>query len=360
MKKTYLKKRVDVALKERVSWIFDTFDNVIVSTSGGKDSSVCFDAILTEAEKRQREFYCFFLDREAEYSNTIETVRKQMHASSLVIPMWYQIEMSIFSPTEIIDRPFIAWDEGNKKRWMRKKEKISIKKIESDHPVQFYEFLYWIAQAWNDKTCFVIGMRSDESLERYMAVTKYPAVDGKKWTSKSAGKPINVYPIYDFTFTDVWKYLYDKKVYYNKIYDFMWGKNFNKQQMRVSSLINLYGYKSLTTLAEFEPTTYQKLLSRGIGGIATSELYAKEDTIFSNKNLPKAYSTWLGYRDYLLQNSNFNVDKFIKVFASQPKNEYHYKKQVKALLVNHIAPATRLVTYTKKDISISNKWEDLL
>ena len=62
MTRIYKQKNVFEAAKERIKWIFDNFENVSVSVSGGKDSSVVFDLCHKEAVKRNRIIECFFLD----------------------------------------------------------------------------------------------------------------------------------------------------------------------------------------------------------------------------------------------------------------------------------------------------------
>ena len=43
--KMYLNKTVFDAAKERISWLFDNFENVIVGVSGGKDSTVVLNLL---------------------------------------------------------------------------------------------------------------------------------------------------------------------------------------------------------------------------------------------------------------------------------------------------------------------------
>lgn len=49
LKQVYFQKTVDVAARERMSYIFDEFENIIVSISGGKDSTVLCWLALQEA-----------------------------------------------------------------------------------------------------------------------------------------------------------------------------------------------------------------------------------------------------------------------------------------------------------------------
>ena len=44
------------------------------------------------------------------------------------------------------------------------------------------------------------------------------------WTTKMKNNNITAYPLYDWNFHDVWRYIYDNQLRYNKIYDYMWKK----------------------------------------------------------------------------------------------------------------------------------------
>lgn len=325
------------ATKKRIEWIFDNYKSIIVSVSGGKDSSVCFHLIHTEAEKRKTKFYCFFLDQEVEYQSSIDIIYDEMTRSKYVIPLWYQIPLKMRNATTINEHSLYlnAWYENERHLWMRKKVNFSIKENKTNVN-RFYPFLRWHGKQWDKNSCFVVGLRSEESLYRYRALTKYPAVDNKFWTSKNIGSDaINIYPVYDWTFEDIFKFIYENKIKYNKVYDFMHTKKFSINEMRVSNLIHIQAFKCLTCLHEFEPITYEKLLNRGISGIHTAAIYAKEKTIYNTKTLPKNFSSWKEYRDHLLQTQP-EVKKWKKKFYSMNKNEKTYKLQVNVILKNDI------------------------
>ena len=74
LRQVYIQKKVDVAAKERISYIFDNFENIIVSVSGGKDSTVMCWLALQEAKKRNRKIGIFFLDEEVVYQSTIDQI----------------------------------------------------------------------------------------------------------------------------------------------------------------------------------------------------------------------------------------------------------------------------------------------
>jgi predicted phosphoadenosine phosphosulfate sulfurtransferase len=55
------------AAKRRISAVFDDFENICVSVSGGKDSTVLAHLVLSEGARRGRRVMIFFLDEEVDY-----------------------------------------------------------------------------------------------------------------------------------------------------------------------------------------------------------------------------------------------------------------------------------------------------
>jgi len=333
MKRKYLGKNVLEAARERIAFIFDTFEHIYVSVSGGKDSTALYHLALEEAIKRDRKINLFYLDQEVEYAATIDVVRTMM-AHPNVVPMWYQVPIYMTNSTSYEEDMLYAWSEGAE--WLRPKEDISIKSISDPYPQRFYKFFNWF-EAWQpDGSAFLVGLRAEEGITRYRAVTKYPGYKGIKWTTKSSNsKSYKMYPIYDWGMGDVWKYIYDNQFSYNDIYNkiFMNGTSiYNK--MRVSNLIHEKSFKCLTDLQVLEPDTFEKVIKR-IKGTHCAALYAKENMIYSNGKLPNAFKKWLEYRDYLL--ATIPTEKryrFVKRFADQPKDEYTFRQQCKQLLIN--------------------------
>jgi len=330
--KTYKDINVLEASKKRISYIFDNFKNINISISGGKDSTVLYYLVLQEAIKRNRQFTAFFLDQEAEYENTIKIIKLQMN-NKYVIPNWYQIPIYMTNATSIDNYFLYAWGENEK--WMREKNPLGIHSIKEQYPKRFYDFFNWYEKNKLD-TAFLVGLRADESLTRFRAVTKYKGYNGLKWSSGNEKTSYKFYPIYDWGCYDVWKFIYEYKIPYNKIYDLMFKNNYSiYNAMRVSNLIHEKAYKCLIDLPKFEPDTYNKLCKR-ISGISTASRYASEKLIFSNKNLPKHYKCWLDFRNFLLNGleNEHHKDIFIKRFGKQPQNEKIYQKQVGQLLIN--------------------------
>lgn len=351
-------KNVLQAARERISFIFDEFENIHVSISGGKDSTVLLYLTLQEAELRKRKIHVFFLDQEAEYQATIDIIKSQMN-HPLIIPEWYQVPIYMTNATSYSDYFLYAFGEGEK--WMRPKDKVAIHSITDEYPKRFYEFFPYIEKK-DPSAAYLIGLRAEEGITRFRAVTKYAGYKGLRWSTLTDSGAARFYPIYDWPWNSVWRFIYDFNLPYNKMYDLMFWSNYSVYKMRVSNLIHEKSYKCLIDLPKFEPETYDKLCER-ISGISTASRYASEKLIFSNKKLPSHYSSWKEFRDFLLSNIPHpdQRDKFIKRFDKQEKNERVYQAQVGQLLINDYENSRSFdPKKEEKQLKIKEKWMQIL
>lgn len=356
--KTYLTQNVLDAARGRISMLFDYFETVIVSVSSGKDSSVLYTLCLQEAMCRGRKIKAFFMDQEAEYESSIVVIRDMM-SHECVIPLWYQVPLYMTNATSYSDYFLYAWGPGEE--WMRDKDSLAIQDIDEDYPKRFYEFINWFENK-DTSAAYLVGLRADESITRYRAVTKWPGWNGIKWGSAKGDVKV-FYPIYDWTVYDVWKFIYDYNIKYNKIYDLMFMDGYSiYRKMRVSNLIHEKSFKCLVDLPRFEPETYDRLCRR-IGGIAAASRYAHEKLIFDNKTLPRHYTLWKEFRDFLLENipNQEHRDRFKKRFAGQQETESMYQGQVGQLLINDYENSRPFDTKRDERVRrIKEKWMELL
>lgn len=362
--KLYLDKDVLTAAKERVSLMFDDFENIVCSFSGGKDSQVMVELALEEAEKRGRKLNLFFLDQEAEYQATIDLMEKYMSKDS-VNPYWFQVPYYMTNSTSFKDEMLYAWGEGEE--WIREKHELAIHTLDAEYPQRFYAFIEWFEKQWApDTTCFLVGLRAEESLNRFRAVVKNPGYKKYYWTTGGKDSPIKAYPLYDWTFEDIWIYISNRNIEYNKVYDYLYALGNDIANLRVSNLVHEKSFSCLTTLQSFEPDTYNKLLKR-LNGIHVAARYAEENSVFKTRERPEAFKTWKEYRDFLLETTPLkNKDRFIKRFQNQPDAEITYKGQCRQLLLNDWE--NNLPVATKKDVekrkrkkeNFIKKWKEIL
>lgn len=344
----YSKDSVLEASINRIEFIFDNFENIIVSISGGKDSTVVAYLMLLEAKKRKRKIGLYFLDEEVIYQSTNNQIEYLINLfPDNSYPLWYQIEFKLTNSTSLTEGQLISWENGKHKIWMRSKNEKSIKYRDWDKEEEtiknkskgfgFYDAIDNIEKTHRN-TCFILGIRAVESMNRWRAVAKNPLlINNKKiyWGSKKSNGNYNLYPIYDWNYFDIWKYIYDNKLKYSKIYDYQFKKGIGISEMRVSSLIHEKAFKSIVDLPEFEPKTYDKLLKR-IKGISLAQETGKNSKLFRVRKLPKNYNSWLEYKNFLLKTypDKLKKDIFIKRYSKQLNNEYVARQQCRQLILN--------------------------
>lgn len=373
LKQVYIRDNVRDAAEKRISYIFDEFENIIVSISGGKDSTVLCWMALQEARRRNRRIGIFFLDEEVVYQSTIEQVTWLMNLyPENTVRIWFQFPFKLTNATSLIDSQLICWEPGKHNIWMRSKVSYSIQHPPWDKNKQtvrdknkgfgFYDVLDNF-QASRDHTAFLVGLRATESMNRFRAVAKNPGYKDCYWCSKihKAEGSDSFYPLYDWNFSDIWKYIYDNNIRYSKIYDYQFKKGMPQNEIRVSSLIHEKAFKALVELPEFEPKTYDKLLKR-IKGIQIGNLYGKDARMLRARKLPKNYKTWMQYRDFLLETYPDESKKqiFVKRYAAQLNNNYVARQQCRQLLLNDYENNLPVDNREDPREETLKKWRELL
>ena len=328
-------KDVDVltAARARLAFVFDRFSRVVVSVSAGKDSTVLRHLACAEAARRGRRITLFFLDQEAEYQSTIDLIKQWMSDAS-IDPQWYQVPIRMTNATSHLEYFLYAWEPGA--RWVRDKHPLAIHEIAESYPQRFYPFFDWYEQRAPTPTAFLVGLRSKESLNRFRAVTRAGGYEDVSWsTATKTPGTFRFYPIYDWTFGDIWKYIADNELRYNAHYDRMFAKHGdNISKMRVSNLIHEKAFRSLADLQEFEPDTYERLLGR-LRGVHAAALYATDQHVFNARTLPAGFTSWGAYRDYLVASTPLDRrGRFVSRFAKQADDEETHRMQCQQVLCN--------------------------
>ena len=323
----------------RIRLLYDTHDDIIVSMSGGKDSTVMFHLALMIAEERNRlPLKVFWLDQEAELGMTVTYMDKIMRRPD-VKPYWFQIPFDFTNSLSANSNFIRVWDETQKDKWIHPKSDISIKENPSKYN-RFHDLVADLPEYCTDSyNCAVlVGMRVNESLNRRVAIMHGKGrFMGETWCrGKSKGKKTQVFwPIYDFTNDDIWTAIAKNKWDYNKAYDVMYRWGVPKRAMRVSALIHETAWHSIEMLHEFESDTYNRFIAR-VPGVSTFDHAFDEGGVIPRK-LPFAFKDWKEYRDYLLV--KIVKPEYWDLFRKRWKNQHGenwYRVHVLEIVLNDI------------------------
>lgn len=335
--KKYLDKSVHQASTERISEVFDNFERIYISFSGGKDSTVMTHLVMREAKKRNRVVGLLIIDLEAQYSATIDHIHDIIDLYRDNIDLhWFCGELLLRNAVSNYEPKWVCWDEEKKNLWVREKPELASDLNTYDFYVpkmEFEEFMVifgkWYSQ---EKLCAAfIGIRSDESLHRYRAIVSQKnnlTFNGHKWTTKIFKNVYNVYPLYDWRTEDIWVFHAKHELPHNKVYDMMTRAGVKLSNQRLCQPYGDDQKKGLWLYHILEPNTWYKLLNR-VSGVNSGALYVQENGSVSGNhhiNKPEGH-TWESYTNFLLKTLPDKIqihykERFIKFMAGWKQRGY--------------------------------------
>jgi predicted phosphoadenosine phosphosulfate sulfurtransferase len=326
--KVYTDKNVLEASTERISKVFDSFDRIYVSFSGGKDSSVMLHLVMQEAIKRNRIVGVLIIDLEAQYNDTIIHIEHMVEMYKNNIDLhWICAELLLRNAVSNYQPRWVCWDEDKKEVWVREKPKHAADLSQYDFYVpkmEFEEFMVIFGE-WYSKgqlTAAFIGIRADESLHRYRAIVSRKdglMYNNWKWTTKVSSKLFNIYPIYDWRTEDIWIFNgKNKGLPHNRVYDKMMMAGVKISQQRLCQPYGDDQRKGLWLYHILEPYTWYKLVAR-VNGVNSGALYIQENgnmTGYNKITKPNGH-TWESFCNLLLstmpkKTSEHYKERFIK------------------------------------------------
>lgn len=302
---------LDAAL-QRLEWVFDTFEKVCLSFSGGKDSSVLFHLAAAVARHKGKKFDVLFIDWEAQFSLTIQHIHsmKARYVDVTSHFWWVALPLTTVNGVSQHQPEWTAWEPGAE--WVRQPppDAITCPKFFPfyRHAMTFEEFVpafaEWLARG--KSLASLTGIRTDESLHRYMALTSLTKMrfsTDTPWTTASvSGFSYNCYPLYDWKTRDIWIFHARTKLPSNPLYDLMLRAGVPLRNMRVCEPFGPEQRRGLWLYHVLEPETWEKLCRR-VAGAHCGAIYANEtgDYYALRKKIRKpAHHTWRSYAMFLL------------------------------------------------------------
>lgn len=303
------------ATQRRLKLIFEEFDNVYVSFSGGKDSGVllnlCIDYIRSHCPGRR--IGVFHIDYEAQYNMTTEYVDRTFAALKDIADI-YRVCLPIAAQccTSMYQSYWVPWEKEKQEIWVRDMPVDGI--TEDNHEFDWFEkgmtdynlqqqFSQWHhTKKQAGKTACLVGIRTQESLHRWRAIhsdknqNKYKELP---WSLEMFENVYNLYPIHDWVTEDIWtangKFGWD----YNKLYDLFHQAGVTVDQMRVASPFNDAAAESLKLYRVIDPNMWGRMIGR-VNGVNFTGIYGGTTAMgWRSIKLPAGH-TWKSYMEFLL------------------------------------------------------------
>ena len=315
MKREYVEKDVYEALQDRLHLLFEEFENIYVSFSGGKDSGLLLNLVLDY----KRKYYphkvvgVFHQDFEAQYTVTTEYVERTFdRIKDEVEPYWVCLPMATRTALSSYEMYWYPWDETKKDAWVRSMPEKEYVINQENNPITTYryrmhqedlakQFGRWYKMSHGGgKTVCLLGLRADESLQRYSGfLNKKYGYEGACWISKQFKDVWCASPLYDWSVNDIWHANYLFGYDYNHLYDLYYMAGLNASQMRVASPFNDYSKDSLNLYRVIDPEIWVKLVGR-VRGANFASIYGRSKAMgYRNATLPEGH-TWESYTRFLL------------------------------------------------------------
>lgn len=312
-----LKRRLEIdvleAARRRIRHAFDHFEKIYVSFSAGKDSSVMLHLVMEEAIKRRRKVGILLIDLEAQYKLTIQHAEEmfRIYAAHADI-YWVCLPIKLRNSVSNYEPVWCAWQPEKRAEWVREMpEHPGVISDPAHFPffqpwMEFEEFIVLFGEWYSGgaATAAFVGIRCDESLNRFrtIAVWDKEMHAGKRYTTKVAENLYNIYPIYDWHVSDIWKYhaRYPDKPH-NEVYDRMHLAGLSPPQMRLCQPYGDDQKRGLWLYHLIEPQTWGKVVQR-VNGANSGALYIEETGNVSgyNRISKPAGHTWKSFANLLL------------------------------------------------------------
>ena len=293
---------VVTAARQRIKNVFENTKPVTLSFSGGKDS-LCLEHLTYElclsGEIDKSKLTIIFFDEEAIYP-CVERIVKVSREKWLSIGVrfnWYSMEYKHFNCLNSLtnDETFICFDRTKKDRWVRDPPSFAIR----NHPLLVPgkdSYQSWFLKVYRRHFISMVALRASESIQRVHAI----------FTS-NIDRTGKVYPIYDWTDKDVWKYIYDNNIEFPEAYMYMFQCGVKKNFLRISQFFSVDTIRCLANMCEFYPNLFDRVCAREPNAYMAMMYYDTE--LFRHK---KKDSEYIDYRKKTYEMLNnpvkYNVD----------------------------------------------------
>ena len=341
MPKIYTGEDVLTAARKRLEFIFNEFDNVCLSLSGGKDSSVMVQLADKVAQEMGVKYDILSIHLEAQYKDTIDHIEYLRSNMKCIRDFyWVCLPLSLRNAVSVFEPKWTCWDENKKDKWICEIPEDAITTDNNPFPffyegMEFEEFTpkfgEWYTNTHNGSCCQGVAIRSDESLNRFRTIisTAKNTYKDKQWTTqlKINGKPVdiyNFYPIYDWSTRDIWGVVEKYDWQYNQVYEKLWKNGVGIHSQRLCQFFGDDQKGGLDQIRVIEPETWERALQR-LAGVNFGNIYARTSLLGNIKSEKPEHMTWQEYSVFLLES--------LGLYA--PELRDHYVRKIQKFLTWH-------------------------
>lgn len=143
MIREYAEQNVYMALQERLHLIFEEFDNIYISFSGGKDSGLLLNLLLDYQKKNYpgKKVGVFHQDFEAQYTVTSEYVERTFERiKDDVYPYWVCLPMATRTALGSYEMYWYPWDDTKQESWVREMPRHKYVINLKNNPISTYRY----------------------------------------------------------------------------------------------------------------------------------------------------------------------------------------------------------------------------
>ena len=316
----YLTESVYEATQKRIDYLFNEFDNIYVSFSGGKDSGVLLNMVFQYMRTHgiTKKIGVYYMDYEGSYQLTEDFIKRMVEANADLIDLyWVCLTYKTKCGVSIYRNYWLPWNREEREIWVREYPELGneLQIINEDNQAfDFYtwgmedtefdeKFNAWIHQHYHaQRTVGLLGIRAQESVNRWRAVAgdrRVNMYDNKKWIPKVGKNRYTAYPLYDWQTEDIWTANAREGYDYNRLYDLYYQAGLKLDEMRVASAFIDEGVSNLGLHRAIEPDTWARLVGR-VNGANFGAIYGATKAMgYKSISLPPGH-TWKSYCEFLL------------------------------------------------------------